>query len=708
MKKTMIFLCFVMLLLSAFGPAFAEGELSENEKSALDYLSSELEEASKVLMKQGEDVEDFYSELTWTSLADTFPEKFDLRERGIVTPVKDQSPWGTCWTFATAGASEASILSSLGLTCEEYAEKYGEEMDLSEKHLAYFTGKALPDLSDYPEGEYPYDPGQAGEGFRNLDDSVNALYNFGGNYAISTTSLSTGIGIVKESIAPYENSEGKQDINGDWTLPEDMRFTENFELKNANILPSPATIDKDGNYVYNPAGTEAIKSELLAGRAVGINFHADQSMPEQTVEEKRETLQKGLADFTGISDEEKNYYIDVRAGAISTDDLSTEELQNLVTTRCKINNLAEDLYDFTSLDHDQLVRILMSRYFSLPYEEIVENENLDKTYMTFVGTDPVIYAQYTYEPQKSNHAVTVVGWDDSFPASNFPEDRRPQGDGVWIVKNSWGTDWGTDGYFLLSYYDNTLSYPSTYEYVVNDDTREMDYLEILAYDFMPAEINSSTLFDSPVYSANIFKTSEDSVLQYVSVLTGDMNTSVTASIYLLNEGATDPTDGKLLDSITETFTYAGYHRMALSGNLLLPEGARISVVTLSRVPVDNGIKYAVENTSSIGKDGLEPYAEYHKEEGKTLGRYAQAAVNPGESFVSFETGRWIDWSDAIAYFGSKGDNAYMSYDNLPIKAYVYPWSQVERIHDFSEKVPVAGGEASICPEDGYLLMDIAR
>ena len=187
-----------------------------------------------------------------------------------------------------------------------------------------------------------------------------------------------------------------------------------------------------------------------------------------------------------------------------------------------------------------------------------------------------------------------------------------------------------------------------------------------------------------------------------------MNTSVTASIYLLNEGAIDPTDGKLLDSITETFTYAGYHRMALSGNLLLPEGARISVVTLSRVPVDNGIKYAVENTSSIGKDGLEPFAEYHKKEGKTLGRYAQAAVNPGESFVSFEPGRWIDWTDAIDYFGAKGDNAYMSYDNLPIKAYVYPWSQVERIHDFSEKIHVAGGEASICPEDGYLLMDIAR
>ena len=99
-------------------------ELNEAELKDLAYLSNELEESADHLMRNGEDVDDIYSSLNWRSIADTFPEKFDLRERGTVTPIKSQNPWGTCWSFATIAASETSILNSLGLTAEEYKEKY--------------------------------------------------------------------------------------------------------------------------------------------------------------------------------------------------------------------------------------------------------------------------------------------------------------------------------------------------------------------------------------------------------------------------------------------------------------------------------------------------------------------------------------------------------------------------------------------------------
>ncbi|MFH1313816.1 MAG: C1 family peptidase [Candidatus Eisenbacteria bacterium] len=40
-----------------------------------------------------------------------------------------------------------------------------------------------------------------------------------------------------------------------------------------------------------------------------------------------------------------------------------------------------------------------------------------------------------------NHGVTIVGWDDTMCG----------GAGAWIVKNSWGPDWGENGYIYMKY-----------------------------------------------------------------------------------------------------------------------------------------------------------------------------------------------------------------------------------------------------------------
>lgn len=118
------------------------------------------------------------------------PARFDLREQGVVTPVKQQNPFGTCWSFGETAAAETSILSSLG---ETYASL---PLDFSEKHLAWFAVHSVTAAED---------PSQAGEGLYPLDP--DQPYNTGG-YSIYATSLyASGCGPTLESFFPYQGAQ---------------------------------------------------------------------------------------------------------------------------------------------------------------------------------------------------------------------------------------------------------------------------------------------------------------------------------------------------------------------------------------------------------------------------------------------------------------------------------------------------------------------
>ena len=94
-------------------------------------------------------------------------------------------------------------------------------MDLSEKHLAYFTAAPLPDNSDQ---RYPFPSSQAGEGYHIVEGVDRDLLDFGGFFSLATSTLASGVRILKAKFAPYQSREGTLETTDDWSLPEEKRF----------------------------------------------------------------------------------------------------------------------------------------------------------------------------------------------------------------------------------------------------------------------------------------------------------------------------------------------------------------------------------------------------------------------------------------------------------------------------------------------------
>ena len=65
---------------------------------------------------------------------------------------------------------------------------------------------------------------------------------------------------------------------------------------------------------------------------------------------------------------------------------------------------------------------------------------------TSCSSDPCYYTP-------TNHAIALVGWDDNPPEG---------GGGCWILRNSWGTEWGEFGYMRIRYTSALVACEATY------------------------------------------------------------------------------------------------------------------------------------------------------------------------------------------------------------------------------------------------------
>jgi len=157
---------------------------------------------------------------------------------------------------------------------------------------------------------------------------------------------------------------------------------------------------------------------------------------------------------------------------------------------------------------------------------------------------------YYSESNPTNHAVLLIGWDDNKVTNG--------GTGAWIIKNSWGTSWGENGFFYISYNDAKVNslvgyLPTKLNY---DEDVVLYFYDKLGDVSKTGYSNSDTGYGLVKYTA----TSNQSIYKIGTWIEGS-NATVDIEIYSSFDGSTL---SGLLDSLSnQSCSLPGYYTFDL-------------------------------------------------------------------------------------------------------------------------------------------------
>jgi uncharacterized repeat protein (TIGR01451 family) len=247
-------------------------------------------------------------------------------------------------------------------------------------------------------------------------------------------------------------------------------------------------------------------------------------------------------------------------------------------------------------------------YSLMDYDDSYLNQNTEGYYCNGTGD--------------YNHAIDIVGWDDNYSKNNFLN--GAPGNGAFIIRNSWGPEWGDNGYFYVSYYDKYLA-NSNDNIVFMDAENTSNYNNVYQYDPF-GDVGNYGYGNGKAWFSNVFTSKGKELLKAASFYVTQPKTVYNLYVYLDPTG-NNPRNGKLVAVSNGTLDYAGYFTVQLNKFVTLIKNEKFSVV----VKV-----YSPNETQPITIEY--PMLDYS----------SKATANAGQSYISSNGISWEDMTSVIS------------------------------------------------------------
>lgn len=169
-----------------------------------------------------------------------------------------------------------------------------------------------------------------------------------------------------------------------------------------------------------------------------------------------------------------------------------------------------------------------------------------------------------YQPASSNldpnHSVSIIGWDNS----RVTQAPNP---GAWLVKNSWGSNWGYDGYFWIAYEDKQAC--------KNPEMGAISFIDvdILRYDTAYYHDYHGWRDTLTIASEafNVFEANVDEDIVAVSFFTAENNVDYTVKIYAEFDGE-ELSDERI--NYSGNIEFSGFHTIDLPETISFFQGEK--------------------------------------------------------------------------------------------------------------------------------------